>query len=134
MEFDEQFFQKFSFKTSQIKKYFISAKDTLDIAYKTDIPEVIFKFSYEAFIKSGISMIAYKGYRVRSKQGHHIAIIAAISRILGNKKIAEEVDHLRKLRNMDLYTGGAIITKKYAKNARRIATEVFEKLNDEINF
>ena len=72
MHFTEEFFQKFKFEKEQLEDYFESAKNSLEIAEKVDISEVVFKFAYDALIKLGITLIAREGYKIRSNMGHHI--------------------------------------------------------------
>lgn len=128
MYFDKSFFQKFHFEKEQIEKYLHSADNSLIIAYKTDIPEVIFKFGYEAFIKAGMALIASKGYKVRSIPGHHVAIIEAMGEILGDPALTEEGNEMRRFRNLDLYTGGEIITEAMAKNTLNNAAYVLMEI------
>ncbi len=54
INFEQQHFQKLSFKKEQLKQLSNSALRDLEIAEESTIPEVIFKFSYDALIKSGI--------------------------------------------------------------------------------
>ena len=53
----------------QLEDYFKSAKSSLEIAEKVDIPEVVFKFAYDVLIKLGITLIARDGYKIRSNMG-----------------------------------------------------------------
>lgn len=61
-EFNKESFQKFDFTDPQIDKYLKSAIESLHIAETVKIPEVVFKFSYEALLKLCITVIARKGY------------------------------------------------------------------------
>ncbi len=65
-DFESDYFQKMRFTPQQLKQYLRSAENDLQIAQNSHIPEVIFKFSYDAFIKWGITLIARQGYKVRS--------------------------------------------------------------------
>jgi hypothetical protein len=44
-------FEKFNFSKRQIKKYYQSAIRDLKIASNSKIPEVIFRFFYDALVK-----------------------------------------------------------------------------------
>ena len=77
--------------------------------------EVIFKFSYDSLVKTGLTSIAFYGYRVKSRQGHHIKILEKLSQILDNKSIKIMGEAMRKKRNLDLYDGGTIISEKEAE-------------------
>jgi hypothetical protein len=75
INFESQYFQKLAFKEEQIEQFLKSALHDLKIAQDSDIPDVVFKFSYDALIKLGIVLIAKKGYKVRSTTGHHVKIL-----------------------------------------------------------
>lgn len=51
INFERQYFQRLSFKEEQIAQFEKSAIHDLKIAGESDIPDVIFKFSYDALIK-----------------------------------------------------------------------------------
>ncbi|EKD65316.1 MAG: hypothetical protein ACD_50C00118G0002 [uncultured bacterium] len=128
MHFQEEFYHKFKFEESQVKDYFRSAKSSLEIAGKVDIPEVIFKFSYDALIKLGITLIAREGYKTRSTTGHHIKILEAMSRILKDEEIETVGNMMRRQRNMDLYNGGIIVTEKESREYLNFVRGVFRKV------
>jgi hypothetical protein len=67
--FESQYFQKLAFESKQIIQFGVSARHDLDIADHSDVPDVVFRFSYDALIKVGITLIARKGYKVRSSAG-----------------------------------------------------------------
>ncbi len=75
---------------------------------------MIFKFSYDALVKTGITLIAACGCRVKSRQGHHIKILEKLSQILNDKDIQIIGEAMRKKRNLDLYQGGVLISQKEA--------------------
>jgi len=85
--FEENYFQKLSFTHQQLKQYFQIAVDDLAIANNHKEVAVIFRFSYDAFIKLGIALIGKRGFKVRSVVGHHVKIIEKLSQLLGNKDI-----------------------------------------------
>lgn len=113
--FEPNFFEKRKFEKKAIEKYFDSAARDFKIATDNSYPEVIFKFSYDSLIKAGITLIAFYGYRIKSRQGHHIKILEKLSQILNNKDIETMGEAMRKKRNFDLYDGGAIISDKEAR-------------------
>lgn len=115
INFETKFFQKNKFDGKTILKYFNNVSKTFKIAIQSKEPEVIFKFSYDALIKTGITLIALYGYRIRSRKGHHVKILEKLSQILINNDIAIIGDKMRKKRNLDLYEGGIIIGLKEAK-------------------
>ena len=114
MIWDQKYFQKFTYSQSQITKYLASARKDLSIAQKTDIEDVRFQFTYNAFIKLGISLISVTGYKVRSRIGHHIKILEQTSSILNDENISAYGNQMRKTRNSELYDGAMSITKKQA--------------------
>ncbi len=112
--FENKYFQKRSFAEKSVKRYFNNALKDVHIAQENTCPEVIFKFSYDALIKSGISLIAFYGYKTKSRQGHHIKILEKMAQIIKNNDIESIGDRMRRKRNLDLYDGGVIISKKEA--------------------
>jgi hypothetical protein len=115
VNFETKYFQKKKFTERAIARYFNNALKDLQIAGESKYPEVIFKFSYDSLIKGGITLIAFYGYKVKSRQGHHIKVLEKLSQILANEKIEIVGDRIRKKRNLDLYEGGIIISKNEAK-------------------
>jgi hypothetical protein len=108
-------FEDFSFEKEQLTGYFQSALRDIEIAGASDIPEVVFKFSYDAFLKFSIAFCAIKGLRVKSRAGHHIALIEKASSFLEDKEIEVIGNEMRMKRNVDLYSGGTLISEKEAK-------------------
>ena len=127
MYFENESFQKFNFKKEQIKKYFGSARRDILIAQKSTIPEVIFKFSYDALIKIGITLIAKKGFKIRSRAGHHIKILEKLSKLLNDEDIEILGNKMREERNLDLYGGGRLISKKESQEYLTFIKKVFKK-------
>jgi hypothetical protein len=103
MTLDKNFFIKQHFSSSELEKYKKSSKRDFSIAEKASEPAVAFHFAYMAFIKMGIYSIAKAGYRVKSRVGHHRAIIENFSRIMNLEDINVIGDKMRKDRNLDLY-------------------------------
>ena len=112
INFESQHFQKLAFKEEQIDQFLKSALHDLKIAESSDIPDVIFKFSYDAFIKLGIALIAKKGYKVRSMAGHHVKILEKLSQLLKNEDILVLGNKMRQERNVNLYDGGFFVGEK----------------------
>lgn len=123
--FETKYFQRKVFSEKAVLRYFNSALKDIKIACSSNYPEVMFKFSYDALIKTGITVIAFYGYKVKSRQGHHIMILEKFSQILREKEIGITGDRMRKKRNLDLYEGGTLISKKEAKNYLIFTKKIF---------
>ena len=54
INFESQHFQKLTFQKEQIDQFLLSARHDLKIAEESDIPDVVFKFGYDALIKLGV--------------------------------------------------------------------------------
>ena len=115
IRFEDSYFLRFRFTPQQRADYFSSAEKDLAIARGSNVPEVVFQFSYNALIKLGIALIAKHGYRVHSKTGHHAKIIEKLAELLGDEEVAAVGNVMRKTRNVELYSGGSIITAKQAQ-------------------
>lgn len=112
IDFNQNDFQKMEFSREQIEQFASSAKHDLKIAEESDIPDVVFKFSYDALLKIGICLIAKAGYKVRSTAGHHFKIIEKIAQILGDENISILGNKMRQERNVGLYSGGYSVSEK----------------------
>lgn len=108
-------FERFKFTIGQIDSYRRSAERDLAIARKSDIPEVIFRFSYDALLKFATAICAQNGLRVKARQGHHIELIKKLAELIGDSEIEVLGNQMRSKRNWDLYGGGALISRKEAK-------------------
>jgi len=115
LAFESKFFEKRKFEEKTVKRYFDGAARDFEIARANKDAEVIFRFSYDSLVKTGIALIASQGYRVKSRPGHHIKILEKLSQILDDKDIEIMGEAMRKKRNLDLYDGGIIISEKLAK-------------------
>jgi len=110
---DKRYFIRIRFTPEQIQKYYKNAQRSLKIASENKDPEVKFDYSYKAFIKAGIAVIAaIKKVRVRGIPGHHMKIIEMMSEILQDDTISAVGNAMRSKRNIDLYAGGVEISKK----------------------
>ena len=127
IHFESQHFQKLAFEEKQIEQFLVSAKHDLEIAESTEISDVIFKFSYDALIKLGIALIAKKGYKVRSKAGHHIKILEKLSQLLNDEDIIVLGNKMRQERNINLYDGGTFVGEKDSLEYLEFAKSAFKK-------
>ncbi|MDD4860467.1 MAG: hypothetical protein PHR56_09765 [Dehalococcoidales bacterium] len=123
-------FEKFVFSQKQIDKYYQSALRDFNIAKKSDVPEISFRFSYDSLLKLAITMCAAHSLRVKSKQGHHIELIYKLSELLGDKEIEIIGNEMRSKRNWDLYDGGVLISEKDSKEYVGWIKSTFEKVDE----
>ena len=103
--FDKRFFQQFDFTPEQLHNYERSAIRDLEIAKESNIPEVVFKFAYDALLKLAIFQAAKSGYRVRSIPGHHVKLLDALALAAESKELAVLAEDMRQKRNRELYDG-----------------------------
>ncbi|NQT75256.1 MAG: hypothetical protein HQ566_01905 [Candidatus Omnitrophica bacterium] len=127
INFESQHFQKLTFKEKQIDQFLMSAQHDLKIAESTDIPDVVFKFSYDALIKLGIMLIAKKGYKVRSTAGHHVKILEKLSQLLKDEDILVLGNKMRQERNVNLYDGGFFLGEKDSLEYLEFVKSTFKK-------
>ncbi len=130
IEFNQHEFQKLKFSSEQLIKYIASAQHDLNIACEADVPDVIFKFSYDALLKVGIYLIAKAGYKVRSRAGHHFRIVEKLSELLKDENIAILGNKMRQERNVGLYLGGLSVSQKEALEYLDFVRAVFEKTEE----
>ena len=128
INFESQHFQKLAFKEEQIEQFLKSALHDLEIAETSDIPDVIFKFSYDALVKLGIALIAKKGYKIRSTTGHHVKILEKLSQILKEENILVLGNKMRQERNFNLYDGRFFVGEKDSREYLDFVKRVFEKV------
>ena len=124
---ESQYFQKLAFKEEQIEQFLKSALHDLKIAEESDIPDVVFKFSYDALVKLGIALIAQKGYKIRSTAGHHVKILEKLSQILKEEDILVLGNKMRQERNFNLYDGGFFVGEKDSREYLDFVKSVFKK-------
>ena len=127
INFENQYFQKLKFKEEQIRQFLKSALHDLEIAGTSDIPDVIFKFSYDALIKLGIALIAQKGFKIRSTTGHHVKILEKLSQILKEEDILVLGNKMRQERNVNLYAGGLFVGEKESLEYLKFVKSTFKK-------
>ena len=124
---ESQYFQKLAFKEEQIEQFLKSALHDLKIAEESDIPDVVFKFSYDALVKLGIALIAQKGYKIRSTAGHHVKILEKLSQILKEEDILVLGNKMRQERNFNLYDGRFFVGEKDSREYLDFVKSVFKK-------
>lgn len=127
IHFESQHFQKLSFEEGQVTQFLKSALHDLKIAGTSDVPDVIFKFSYDALIKLGIALIAKKGYKIRSSAGHHVKILEKVSQILKDEDVLVYGNKMRQERNFNLYDGGFFVAEKDSREYLSFVKNVFKK-------
>ena len=127
IDFESQYFQKITFQEEQTDRFLLSARHDLRIAEESDIPDVVFKFSYDALIKLGIMLIAKKGYKVRSAAGHHIKILEKLSQLLKDEDIVVLGNKMRQERNVNLYDGGIFVGEKDSIEYLKFIKGAFKK-------
>ncbi|MBU1136938.1 hypothetical protein KKD72_01030 [Patescibacteria group bacterium] len=120
-------FTKFKFTRRQTENYFKAASRDLKIARQSDVPEVIFRFSYDALLKLAIVVCAQTNLRVKSRRGHHIELIEKLAALLKDSEIGIIGDEMRLKRNLDLYGGGILISQKQASEYLEWVRKVFSK-------
>ena len=130
--FDSKYFQKFEFKRRQTEKYLQAAFRDLKIANQSGVAEVEFQFTYNALIKLGIALISRLGFKVKSRNGHHIKILEKMALILDDKDIYSIGNKMRKKRNADLYEGGVLISEKEAAEYKDWLKTIFKKTEENI--
>ena len=133
INFETEYFQKMNFSKGQISQYLNSAESDLKIAENTNQPEVAFRFSYDALIKIGISLIAKEGYKTRSSAGHHFRILEKLSAILADEDINALGNKMRQERNHNLYGGGHFASQKDSSEYLKFVRNVFNQAKLKIN-
>jgi len=127
INFESKYFRKLHFKEEQIKQFSRSALHDLKIAEESDNPDVIFRFSYDAFLKLGIVLIAKEGYKVRSTAGHHIKILEKMNEILKDDDVLVFGNKMRQQRNFNLYDGGFFVGEKDSHEYFDFVKNTFKK-------
>lgn len=131
IKFETAYFTKYNFSKEQIDKYFRNALKDLEIAEENNRPEVKFSYSYSAFIKGGITLLAKAGnVKVRSIPGHHVKIIEKMSRILNNDLIENIGNAMRSKRNEDFYGGGVLVSEKEGIDYYRFVENILKEIKE----
>ncbi len=120
-------FEEFNFSARQINHYFNAASRDFKIAAGSSVPEIIFRFSYDALIKLAISICAKNSLRVKARAGHHIELLKQLSEFIDDKEIDAIGNQMRRKRNYDLYGGGILMSEKEAEEYREWLKNIFVK-------
>jgi len=117
IKFETAYFNKFNFTEEQNTQFLNNALKDLEIAKENIRPEVKFSYSYSAFIKGGIALLAKVGkVKIRSIPGHHVKIIEKMKEILKDETVEIIGNAMRSKRNEDFYGGGVLISEKESKD------------------
>lgn len=128
MNLDKNFFIHQKFSTVDLEKYKRSAGRELEIAGTSKDPEVMFHFAFMALIKIGIYCLAKRGYRIKSRPGHHQKIIEYLSQALDSEEILVVGDKMRKDRNLDFYSADLVYSKEEANEYLKFVKDIFNKI------
>jgi len=123
-------FEKFSFTEKQINRHYKSCLRDFSIASKSEIPEVAFRFCYDAIIKLSITICAKNNLRVKARAGHHVELIEKLSEFLKDREIVIIANEMRIKRNKDLYGEGVLMSNIDAKDYVRWAKGVFRTADE----
>jgi hypothetical protein len=126
--FDRNFFSVQASTEKTLHTLLAAAGHDLDIAARHKDIEVLFHFTYMAFVKIGIYMIARQGYRVKAVPGHHQKIIEAMSRISNDIDMQTIGDRMRKERNLDLYGGDSPLTEADSREFFEFAKALYGRV------
>lgn len=128
MKYNSEYFNQRDFTKDQVQMFFDGAIRDLLIAKKDSFNEVIFTFTYNAFLKLGITCIAINGHKIKSRQGHHIKIIDKMSEFIDDENIKIYGEAMRRRRNVDLYAGGSTVSEKEIKEYLNFTIKLSEKI------
>jgi len=123
-----------AFKEEQIKQFLNSALHDIKIAEESEVSDVVFKFSYDALIKLGITLIAKEGYKIRSTTGHHVKILEKLSHILKEEDVLVFGNKMRQERNFNLYDGRFFVGEKDSREYLDFVKSIFKKSGIRTNF
>ncbi len=107
-------FVRFEFSKQQVVKYLQAAKRDLILASFREV-EIRFQFTYNCLLKLAQAMCAFNNLKVKSRLGHHAALLDKYAELLDDKKIMAVAKAMKDKRNRDLYDGGVVITVKEAE-------------------
>lgn len=128
MKFDKDYFTGQTFTAEELDKYCKAAAHCITVAKKNDDRDVKFHFAYMALIKIGIYFLAKAGYRIKSRPGHHIKIIEALSVLLNDDDIIIIGDKMRKDRNLDFYSSDNMITNKETDEYMAFVEKLYKRM------
>jgi len=131
IKFETAYFSKFNFTEEQITQFLNNALKDLEIAKENNRPEVKFGYSYFAFIKGGIALLAKVGkVKIRSIPGHHVKIIEKMKEILKDETVEIIGNAMRSKRNEDFYGGGVLISEKESIDYNLFVEKVFVTIKE----
>jgi len=129
IKFETAYFNKFDFTEEQVARFLNNALKDLEIAKENSRPEVKFSYSYSAFIKGGMALLAKVGkVKIRSIPGHHVKIIEKMKEILKDETVEIIGNAMRSKRNEDFYGGGVLISEKESIDYNLFVEKVFVKI------
>lgn len=131
--FEARYFQRFRYTADQIGAYLDSATRDLAVARNSPIPEVIFRFTYDALVKLAIYVVSHHGFKVRSIPGHHVKLLEKLGDELDDEEVALIADEMRRKRNLDLYQAAAVVTSKDAQNYFEFVETVFGRVREKLS-
>ena len=124
-------FEKFISTPDQPQKHLNSAARDYQIA-NNDNPEICFQFCYNCLIKLALAVCAKHELRVKSRPGHHVALIEKMSELMQDSEIEIIASDMRAKRNMDLYGGGTIISRKEAQMYLKFTASLLDRVTRQI--
>jgi hypothetical protein len=110
-----------------------SAVEDLEIAAENKRAKVRFNYSYQALIKSGITLLAVRGFRIKSRIGHHIKILQKMSEILKDESINEIGNAMRLKRNVDFYGAGMFVSDSESRHYYSFVEKIVHKIEKMIS-
>lgn len=129
IKFETAYFNKFDFTEEQVARFLNNALKDLEIAKENSRPEVKFSYSYSAFIKGGMALLAKVGkVKIRSIPGHHVKIMEKMKEILKDETVEIIGNAMRSKRNEDFYGGGVLISEKESIDYNLFVEKVFVKI------
>jgi hypothetical protein len=131
IKFETAYFSKFNFTEEQVNQFLNNALKDLEIAKENSRPEVKFSYSYSAFIKGGIALLAKVGkVKIRGIPGHHVKIIEKMKEILKDETVEIIGNAMRSKRNEDFYGGGVLISEKESMDYNLFVEKVFVTIKE----
>lgn len=123
-------FEKFNFSLAQVNKYHQAAVRDFSIIKLNSAPEIIFVICYQVIIKEAVAICAKNNLRVKSRTGHHRALINKLATLLQDKEIEAVADKMRAKRNRDLYDGGLPTSRKEADYYWHFCQDLIKRVDD----
>ena len=112
---------------NQICRFLESAEKKLAAARKILAidEEACLQQAYEAMLRASIGFMLSHGLRLRSRPGHHVAIIEYVEKHIDKKyaSLLAMFDRMRRKRNLALYDVMGFVSEKDAEQALETARE-----------